>query len=391
MGLFLLMDGILYEKFETKFGFKPEYFATSSGRFEIIGNHTDHNGGLCVAASCDLAISGYLAKSKDNKVKLFSEGYEDMSFDLNDLSLKKEEVGTSTGLVKGVAIYLKQHGYQIGGFYLVSKSTVFKGAGVSSSAAFESLIGQIFNVLYNDSKIDPLTLAKAGQYSENHYFDKKSGLLDQSAVCFGNISFMDFSSKDEIKVNTIDFPFDDMSFVIVNSGGSHADLSDLYSSIPVDMKNVAKKLGKQTLSEVSFDDVYFIKDKLSESEFSRAKHFFSENIRVKTLVDALKTKNKQAFLSAIKESFISSRDNLKNMMVENHYEGSPLEACDLAYKFLDGKGAAKINGGGFAGSIIVCLPKNMSEDFKKFMAQKYGKSNVASVNINPNPPQVIKL
>lgn len=385
------MDQLLYSKFETKFNSKPEYYATSSGRFEVIGNHTDHNGGLCVAASCDLAISGYLSKRDDNKVILFSEGYEDISFDLSDLSLKKEEVGTSKGLVKGVAIYLKQHGYQIGGFYLVSKSTVFKGAGVSSSAAFESLIGQIFNALFNDSKIDSLTLAKAGQYAENYYFDKKSGLLDQSAVCFGNISFMDFSSKDEIKVKTIDFPFDDMSFVIVNSGGSHADLSDLYSSIPTDMKNVAKKLGKQTLSEVDFDQVYMIKEQLSESEFLRAKHFFSENIRVLTLVEALESKNKQAFLSAIKESFISSRDNLRNMMVDNHYEGSPLEACDLAYKYLGSRGAAKINGGGFAGSIIVCLPKSESESFKKYMAQKYGENNVSRVNINPYPPQVIKL
>ena len=385
------MDDLLYKRFLDKFGSKPEYFVTSSGRFEVIGNHTDHNGGLCVAASCDLAISGYLSKNKDDQVELLSEGYEDIYFKLDDLSLKRDEVGTSKGLVKGVAIYLKKHGYQIGGFSLVSKSTVFKGAGVSSSAAFESLIGEIFNALYNDSKIDPLTLAKAGQYSENYYFDKKSGLLDQCAVCFGNISYMDFSSRDEIKVKTIDFPFDDMSFVIVNSGGSHADLSDLYSSIPTDMKNVAKKLGKQTLSEVSFDDVYKIKEQLSELEFSRAKHFFSENIRVKTLVNALKNKNKEAFLSAIKESFISSRDNLKNMVVLDHYEGSPLEACDLAYKYLGNKGAAKINGGGFAGSIIVCLPKSESESFKQFMAQKYGENNVASVNINPYPPQVKKL
>lgn len=376
------------EVFFKRFKIKPEYEVKSSGRFEVIGNHTDHNGGLCVAASCDLIIDGYLAKTNDEHIYLFSEGYEDVNISLDDLSIKKEEIGTSTGLVKGVAYYLKEYGYKIGGFSLCTKSTIFKGAGVSSSAAFESMIGQIFNQLFNDGKIDSLTLAKAGQYAENNYFGKKSGLLDQCAICYGNISFMDFSK--EIKVRTLDFPFDDMQFVIVNTGGSHADLSDLYSSIPVGMKNAAKKLGKATLSELTFDEVNKNKDKLSEKEYALAKHFFSENQRVLTLVKALENKDKKSFLNAIKESFVSSRDNLENMKVDK-YEGSPLEACDLAYKFVGEKGAAKINGGGFAGSIIVCLPRNMSKDFVEYMAKIYGRENISPVNINPHSPQVIKL
>lgn len=376
------------EVFFKRFKIKPEYEVKSSGRFEVIGNHTDHNGGLCVAASCDLIIDGYLAKTNDEHIYLFSKGYEDVNISLDDLAIKKEEIGTSTGLVKGVAYYLKEHGYKIGGFDLCTRSTIFKGAGVSSSAAFESMIGQIFNQLFNDGKIDSLTLAKAGQYAENNYFGKKSGLLDQCAICYGNISFMDFSK--EIKVRTLDFPFDDMQFVIVNTGGSHADLSDLYSSIPVGMKNAAKKMGKQTLSELSFDEINKNKDKLSKKEYALAKHFYSENQRVLTLVKALENKDKKSFLNAIKESFVSSRDNLENMKVDK-YEGSPLEACDLAYKFVGEKGAAKINGGGFAGSIIVCLPRNMSKDFVEYMAKIYGRENISPVNINPHSPQVIKL
>lgn len=385
------MDDKLRLDFKKKFGIEPTYFTTSSGRFEIIGNHTDHNGGLCVAASCDLAIKGYLKESDDDKIYLYSKDYEDVTLSLNDLALKKEEVGTSTGLVKGIAKYFLDHGYKVGGFKLLTVSNVFRGAGVSSSAAFESMVAQIFNVIYNDGKVSKIEMAKAGQFAENNYFDKKSGLLDQTAVCFGNVSFMDFSSLATPKIKTIDFPFKDMQFVIINTGGSHAALSDLYSQIPTDMKNVAKKLGKEVLSEVSFEEIKQKRELFNEREFARAKHFYSENERVLTLVKALENKDKEAFLNAIKGSFISSRDDLKNMMVENCYEGSPLQACDYAYEFLDNRGACRINGGGFAGSIIACVNKICVDAFIEHMGFKYGLKNIAKVNVNPNPPIVKKL
>ena len=386
-----VMKNELFLSFVKKLDISPEYYVESSGRFEVIGNHTDHNGGLCVAASCDLKIKGYLAKNDNNKVFLYSEGYDDVEISLDDLSIRKNEVGSSAGLVKGVAKFYIDHGYSIGGFYLITESTIFPGAGVSSSAAFESMIAQIFNQVYNNGKVSPIEMAKAGQYSENNYFDKKSGLLDQSAVCFGNVSFMDFSSLSVPVVKTINFPFDDMRFVIVNTGGSHADLSDLYSAIPTDMKAVAAKLGKQTLSETSLEEVEKIKDELSEIEYKRAKHFFNENQRVLTLVKALENKDKATFLKMIKESFESSRDLLENMMVKGHYEGSPLEACDYAYEFLKDKGACKINGGGFAGSIIACMSKTDSYPFLHHMMAKYPRENIAFIEVNPNPPIVEKL
>ena len=385
------MKNQLFLSFVHSFNEVPTHSVRSSGRFEVIGNHTDHNGGLCIAASCDLAIKGYLSPSDDNNVCLRSSGYKDVSFTLNDLSIKKEEIGSSNGLVKGVAAYFVNHGYKIGGFDLMSESSIFKGAGVSSSAAFESMVAQIFNVLYNDGKISKIELAKAGQYAENNYFGKKSGLLDQTAICFGNISFMDFKDFNNPKVETLDFPFIDLGFVIVNSGGSHAKMSNLYSSIPIDMKNAAQKLGKSVLRECSLEELIDNKDKLTESEYKRAYHFFEENERVLKLKEALKSKDKQLFLQMIKESFISSRDNLENMMVKSHYKGSPLEACDYAYKFLGDKGACKINGGGFAGSIIVCLPILDVYPFMSYMADKYGIENVAPIIINPLPPEVEKL
>ena len=377
------------EQFENKYHESPQYHVFSSGRFEIIGNHTDHNGGKCVAASCDLAISGFLSKNDDSVIKLCSLGYTDSTIKLDDLSLKDNELGTTIGLVKGVCKYFVDHDYKIGGFSLLSESTIFEGAGVSSSAAFESLIAQILNVLYNNGTISHAELAKAGQYSENNYFGKRSGLLDQSAICFGNISFMDFSG-DLPKVKTLDFPFKHLQFVIVNTGGSHADLSDLYSSIPLDMKNAAKKVGVNLLIETDLETIENSKDKLSESEYLRAKHFFGENERVLTLVKAIENKDEKLFLEMIKGSFISSRDNLKNMMVKD-YAGSPLEACDYAYKFLGDDGACKINGGGFAGSIIAVVNKDKADEFIKYMAKKYPLKNISKVNINPYPPVVEKI
>lgn len=376
--------------FKNEFGLDPTYFVVSSGRFEIIGNHTDHNGGLCVAASCDLCIKGYLARSDDLIVRLDSVGYENLKFSLDDLSIKEKEVGTSTGLVKGVAKYLVGHGFKIGGFTLMCSSNIFKGAGVSSSAAFESMIGAIFNALYNDNKISSLELAKAGQYSENNYFAKNSGLLDQSSICFGDISFLNFKEAVPV-VKTLHFPFDDLQFVIINTGGSHEDLSNLYSSIPLDMLETAKKLCKTRLIEGNCSDLEGIKKELSESQYLRSKHFYGENERVKKLVKAIEEKDKDAFLKMIKESFESSRDNLKNMMVQDHYEGSPLEACDYAYKFLEDKGACKINGGGFAGSIIAVVDKGRADEFIEYMSLKYGKNNICKVNINPNKPSVTKI
>lgn len=381
---------VLKENFVNKYKLNPTHGVTSSGRFEIIGNHTDHNGGLCVAASCDLMIEGLLAKRNDCIISMCSEGYEDVSFSLDDLSIKKEEIGTSIGLIKGVAKYFSDHNFKIGGFYLYSTSNIFKGAGVSSSAAFESMIGTIFNEFYNDSKLSPLDLAKAGQYSENNYFAKNSGLLDQSSICYGDISFLDFKNPIP-NVETLHFPFTDLQFVIINTCGSHETLSNLYSAIPQDMFNAAKKVCKSRLIETNLEDLEANKSNLTEMEYLRSKHFFSENERVKKLVESIRNKDKQLFLKMIRESFESSRDNLRNMMAFDKYEGSPLEACDYAYKFFNDDGACKINGGGFAGSIIAVIDKSRSDAFIEYMSKKYFKENVVKVNINPNRPKLTKI
>lgn len=355
------------------------------GRFEILGNHTDHNHGLCLAATCSLSIDALVSKNDENIIRIVSEGFEPTIVDLRELNIIPSEKESSASLVRGIARFLKDHGYQIAGFNLLSNSTIFPGAGVSSSAAFELLICEIFNQLYNNSSIDKMLLCKAGQWAENNYFGKKSGLLDQIGVAYGNIVKIDFKDIENPIVEEIDFPFKDLHFVIVNTGGSHAELSDMYSSIPNDMYNAAKKMGHQFLVESNINELEQTKPLLSENEYDRAKHFYYENERVKKAIKALKDKDEKAFLAAINESRISSTELLKNMMVDD-YEGSPLEATDLAMKIMEGNGAAKINGGGFAGSIICEVPSRYLEIFMKTMKEKYGDLNVQEVFVREVGP-----
>ena len=374
------------ELFKNEFHQEPSDVFSCGGRFEILGNHTDHNHGLCLAATCNLAITASLRKRDDMIVNFFSKGYRSFTIDLNDLSIHEDEKNSSAGLCRGVAAYLKEHGYKVGGFDAYSDSTIFAGAGVSSSAAFELLVAGIFNYYFNDNSIDRMVLCKAGQYGENNYFGKKSGLLDQIGVGYGNIVSIDFKNIEKPVVSQVKFPFEHLHFVIVNTGGSHAELSDLYSSIPQDMYNAAKKCGHNFLREGSFDELIQNKDKMSDMEYRRGLHFYSENERVAKALEAIENKDEALFLKCINESRLSSTNYLKNMMVENNYEGSPLEACDLIMKVTNNEGACKINGGGFAGSVICVIPDKHLNNFIKVMSEKYGESNVKEVFVRTTGP-----
>lgn len=370
------------ELFKTKFNHEATHYVECGGRFEIIGNHTDHNHGLCLAATCDLKISGYVAKNNTNRINVVSLGYKPFSLDITNLEKNPKELSTSIALIRGICHYYITHGYNIGGFDLVIESTIYSGAGVSSSAAFESLIAKVLNGLFNDNKVAKIEMAKAGQFAEVEYFGKKCGLLDQIGTGFGNVTCMDFKDMANVQVNEIEFPFDDLVFVNVNTGGSHAGLDSLYSAIPQDMWNAAKKAGANFLRDTDSETVLAL-DNLTEYERNRAIHFYGENQRVLQAKKALEEKNKEKFLEAVNGSRLSSTNYLKNMMVEDHYEGSPLQAADIAMEILGGVGACKINGGGFAGSIICVVPKNILETFVSKMAEKYSLANVKVMSINP--------
>lgn len=376
-------------KHNDEFDTEATTVVSCGGRFEILGNHTDHNHGLCMASACNLEIISSVAKTKDKIVKFQSAGYELDELDLSDLSPREIEYATSKGLIRGVASYLKEHGYKIGGFTAYSESSIFKGAGVSSSAAFELLVGYIFSILFNDGKISKLELCKAGKYAENIYFGKKSGLLDQIGVGYGGVVEIDFENIDEPEIKQVEFPFDDLHFVLVNTGGDHSSLSDLYSSIPSDMFEAARICGHNYLIESSLEEIETHKDELPEESYLRAIHFFKENERVKTAFNALQDKDQETFLKMINESRESSTKYLKNMMVENNYKGSPLEACDYIMKFSDNEGAVKINGGGFAGSVIALIPTQKLEKVLIKMKDVYGQFNVREIFIRDSGPKVI--
>lgn len=375
--------------FKEKFNEEPDKVFSCGGRFEILGNHTDHNHGLCLAATCDLCITAAVKRRNDNVITFSSVGYTPFSIDLSELEAKDCEKFKSAGLARGIAFYLKDKGYNIGGFDAVSYSTIFSGAGVSSSAAFELLVAEIYNNLYNEERIEKMILCKAGQFAENNYFGKKSGLLDQIGVGYGNIVSIDFKNIEKPIVEQVKFPFDDLHFVIVNTGGSHAELSDLYSSIPQDMYNAAKTIGHQFLREGTLKELEAKKDMMSEMEYKRGLHFYTENVRVERALKAIKDKDEETFLRCINESRLSSTNNLKNMMVGDQYEGSPLEACEYAMSVMENKGAAKINGGGFAGSIITVVPNDYLEVFIEKMSEKYDKDNVKEVFVRKTGPSVI--
>ena len=367
----------------------PEIVCSCGGRFEILGNHTDHNHGLCLASACNLEIVAAVRRRKDKKVVLKSLGYQENEVDLSNLDVVDGEKERSEALIRGIAYYLNNKGYKIGGFNAYTISTVFRGAGVSSSAAFELLVGHIYNVLFNEGKIPNLVLCKAGQYAENEYFGKKSGLLDQIGVGYGGIVKIDFKNIENPEVEQIKFPFKDLHFVIVNTGGDHSSLSDLYSSIPQDMYAAANEMKQRFLADASEQELEEAKPNLTEMQYLRAKHFYSENLRVRNAINALKEESEQAFLDAINESRLSSTNNLKNMMVGNQYEGSPLEACDLVMEATENHGAVKINGGGFAGSVIALVPSNKLEKVIEKMKDHYGDFNVKEIFVRNDGPKTL--
>ena len=361
---------------------KPaEGFLASGGCFEMLGNHTDHNHGKTLASTCSLVIEGAYSKEENNIVRFFSKGNCDFTISLDNTEVIKEETGTSQCFVRGVADYLRKHNYAIGGFSVYMESSIPPGSGVSSSAAFEVFIGKVFNRLYNDNKIDILTLCKAGQYAENNYFGKKSGLLDQIACASMGVSYIDFKNIENPHIEILHNDFNGYRFVVVDTGKSHAELSDLYSSITSDMWNAAKKMGHQFLRECSREELEAHKAELTEGEYNKATHFFNENDRVEKGLACLKNNDFAGFFACVKGSEVSSRTLLKNAMVFDEYEGSLAEAIDISNATMDGEGASKINGGGFGGSIICIVPISKFDKYYDIMTTRYGKEHVFVVSI----------
>lgn len=359
-----------------------------SGRSEISGNHTDHNYGLVLAASIDLDIIAIVAKNDDGIVHVKSSGYSMDTVDLSDLS--PEKYRKSASMVAGVCAGLKDRGYAVGGFDAYTTSNVFKASGLSSSAAFEDMIGTIENYLYNDGRVDKIELAKIGQYAENVFYNKPCGLLDQVACIFGGFVYIDFADPKNPKVEQIDFSPADYGYelCIVNTGGNHSDLTDDYASIPTEMKAVAAHFGHEVMRDVTMAELLgeakTLREKVGDRAIIRAMHFINENERVKAQSSALKSGNIHAFLELVNASGSSSFKYLQNVYTTKnvHEQGISL-ALAIAEQTLDGEGACRVHGGGFAGTVQVFCPKAKVPALKAAIDTAFGEGSCVTLFIRP--------
>lgn len=367
------------ESFEELFGEKDVEIYSAPGRSEIGGNHTDHQNGRVLAASINLDAIAVVAK-KENGIVLKSEGYPMINVSLADLLPKKEEAGTSEGLIRGVAAKLKEEGYKIGGFEAYVTSDVLNGAGMSSSAAFEVLVGNILSGIYNEGKISPVLIAQAGQYAENVFFGKPCGLMDQMASSVGNLIFIDFADVKNPVIKKVDVNFEDFdhSLCIIDTKGSHADLTDEYAAIPEEMKKVAAYFGKEILHQIDKNEFYIhipeIRKVAGDRAVLRAMHWFEETDRVIDQVNALEKGDFEEFKSLIKASGDSSFKYLQNVYSVKNLSRQEM-AVGLAFSdvILKGRGVSRVHGGGFAGTIQAFVPNDIVDIYKKNMEDIFGQ------------------
>ncbi len=351
-------------------------FFSAPGRTEIGGNHTDHNRGQVLAAAITLDTIAAVCPTDDGVVTLYSEGYDQpFSVDTSDLT-KRSEHQTAT-LIRGVAARMKEQGRPVGGFQAVVTSSVLVGSGLSSSAAFEVLLCAIFDGLYGGGSLDALTRAQICQWAENNYMDKPSGLMDQTASASGGLVHIDFGPQ-KPKVERLDFDFAQKGYalVVVGTGSSHDDLTHEYASIPAEMRAVAGALGGKVLYDVLgeqvLSDVRLLREKAGDRAVLRALHFCDENARVQAMVNALRQDDVAGFFAKIIESGESSWKLLQNVYVGGHEEQPLALALELSRRFLQGRGAWRVHGGGFAGTILAFVPHDALGEYTAMMDELFG-------------------
>lgn len=378
------------ESFEKIYGEKEVEIYSAPGRSEVGGNHTDHQFGKVLATSINLDAIAIVAPKKENVIDLKSEGYDRIQHDLNHLDKNDVKDGSSEALIAGVAFKLKEEGYKIGGFEAYVTSDVLNGAGMSSSAAFEVLIGNILSGLYNDMKISPVFLAQAGQFAENEFFGKPCGLMDQMASSIGGLINIDFEDPEKPQIKKVEVDFEEYghSLCIVDTKGSHADLTDDYAAIPEEMKEVAGFFDKAVLREVDKDDFYLnlpkIREILGDRAVLRAMHLFEENKRVDEQVKALEDGDFETFKKLVKESGDSSFKYLQNVYsshdLTNQSESIGLAMSDIS---LGDKGVSRVHGGGFAGTIQAFVPNDIVSIYKKNMEHVFGEGACHVLKVRP--------
>ncbi len=361
----------LAESYEKDFGAAENIrFFSAPGRTEVGGNHTDHNNGKILAAAINLDAIACVEARDDSIINVNSVGYSPVTVDSADLSVIDGEKGTSPALIRGVCARFKELGYNYGGFNASVTSQVLSGSGLSSSAAYEVLIGTILNYLYNDGKISAVEIAQISQYAENVYFDKPCGLMDQTACSVGGFVKIDFEDTAKPVIEKVDFDIAKHGYnlCIVDTGGNHADLTGDYAAIRLEMNSVAEYFGKTVLRQVNEADVMAniggIRKKTGDRAIERAIHFYNENKRVERLASALADGNFEEFKATIIESGKSSYMYNQNCFTLSNPQEQPVAlALCVAEELLKGKGAYRVHGGGFAGTIQAFVPVEETDNF----------------------------
>ena len=376
---------------------------TVAGRSELSGNHTDHNHGCVIAASISLDVLAVASPRADGIIRLKSEGFDEDVVDIASYTEPDESrFGTSAALIAGVCQGFTNHGHAVGGFDACTVSTVFKGSGLSSSAAFEDMIGTILSHLYNKGEVDEVTFSKISQYAENQFFGKPCGLMDQVACAVGGIVAIDFADPTAPVIEPLPFDMTAAGYhlCIVNTGGNHADLTDDYAAVPAEMKAVAAHFGKSVLREVTAEQVIAaipaLREKLGDRAILRALHFLSENDRVASQKAALQTAIAAAdvatrdaavdkYFEGVLSSGRSSFCYLQNVYTTKNIteQGLSLALC-LCEQVLGGKRAAyRVHGGGFAGTVQAYVPAELVETFTAVMDGAFGEGATYDLRIRP--------
>ena len=369
---------------------EKHYIFSGPGRTEISGNHTDHQHGCVLAGAVNLETTAEVTLNDTKVIRVFSDGYPTVEVDLRDLYPRPEEFNTTAALVRGVAAAFDQRWAKLQGMDVVVHSTVLPGSGLSSSAAFEVLFGTIFNELFFDSKLSSVEIAQIGQYAENVYFGKPSGLMDQMASSVGGLVFIDFADPTEPIVEKLNFDFEKTghALCIIDSGADHADLTDEYSAVTRELKAVCAHFGVEVLRAIPEKEFLHslpaLRGKVSDRAILRAIHFFQENKRVLKQVEALKRNDFDTFLRLTSESGRSSWMYLQNITPTGAVEHQDVAvALALCETLLEGRGAFRVHGGGFAGTVQAFVPMDMLENFKAGIEQVLGEGKCHVLTIRP--------
>lgn len=380
----------LVARYEACFGPGKVALFSAPGRTELGGNHTDHQHGRVLAASVNVDMVACAAPNGTDQIRIHSDGFPDETISIDELMPKMEEVNTTSALIRGIGAAIKERGYGIGGFNAFVMSDVLPGSGLSSSAAYETLIGQIFNHLFCEDVLDAIEIAKVGQYAENVYFGKPCGLMDQIATSVGGVVAVDFADPKEPVVQEISFPFAECghSLCIVDVGADHADLTHEYAAVPEEMTGVARLLGKEFLRDVPealfFQNIAMIREELGDRAVLRAAHFYGDNKRAQMEADALRKGDFRGFCQLSRESGRSSFEYLQNVYPSGTPRNQAVSiALMLAEQVLGKQGAFRVHGGGFAGTIQAFVPNDMTQAFTSKMEQTFGPGMCHVLKIRP--------